>query len=327
MRVPSVRTKFLAVASLTAASLIAPAASANDATAQLGIGGLELVYNSAIAVVSEDLYISPDEVRVAYRFRNTSKAPVTVTVAFPLPVLDSTYYEDLWLDLANPGAENYVNFRVWVDGAEIVPSVYSRVSALGVDRTEAVRAAGLPLNPAAFEMGDALAALSTQAIDDLRRLGLLVVEDWGIQPAWQFETSFYWEMTFPVGEEVIVEHTYKPVVGYGFFGGFQFDDPAYLANYCMDESFIAAARRLLGADANFPELDERRIEYLLTPAANWASPIGTFHLTVDKGDENALVSFCGTGVTKTSPTTFELTETDFYPTEELHILIVDAINN
>jgi hypothetical protein len=71
----------------------------------------------------------------------------------------------------------------------------------------------------------------------------------------------------------------------------------------------------------------RCIQYLLTPAGNWASPIGTFHLTVDKGDENALVRFCGTGVTKTSPTTFELTIADFYPTEELNVLIVDAILN
>ena len=308
-------------------ALVAPGATANDATAHLGIGGLELVYNSAIAVVSEDLYVSPDEVRVAYRFRNITKAPVTSTVAFPLPALDATYYEDLWLDLADPDGENYVNFRVWVDGAEVFPSVYSRVSALGVDRTDAVRAAGLPLNPAAYTMGDALAALAPQTIEELHRLGLLVVEEWGIQPAWQFETAFYWEMTFPVGEDVIVEHNYKPVVGYGFFGDFQFDDPTYRADYCMVESFIAAARRLMGADADFAMLDERRIQYLLTPAANWASPIGTFHLTVDKGDENALVSFCGTGVTKTSPTTFELTATDFYPTEELNILIVDAINN
>ncbi len=310
-----------------ALALLAPAASANDATAHLGIGGLELVYNSAVAVVSEDLYVSPGEIRVAYRFRNTTKAPVTSTVAFPLPVLDATYYEDLWLDLANPDGENYVNFRVWVDGVEVVPSVYSRVSALGVDRTDAVRAAGLPLNPAAYTMGDALAALSPGAIADLHRLGLLVVEEWGIQPAWQFETSFYWEMTFPVGADVIVEHSYRPVVGYGFFGDFQFDDPAYQADYCMDESFIAAARRLMAGDPDFPMLDERRIQYLLTPAANWASPIGTFHLTVDKGDENALVSFCGTGVTKTAPTTFELTIADFYPTEELNILIVDAIQN
>ena len=248
-------------------------------------------------------------------------------MAFPLPILDATYAEDLWLDLANPNNENYVGFQVSVNGKAVTPSIYSRVSALGVDRTDTVRAAGLPLNPASFEMGEALRNLAPETIDQLHRLGLLVVEDWGIQPAWQFETSFYWEMTFPAGEEVLVEHSYQPVVGFGFFGDFQLDDPTYLERYCMDESFTAAAARLMAIDPDFPMLDERRIQYLLSPAANWATPIGTFHLTIDKGDENALVGFCGTDVTKTSPTIFELTETDFYPTEELFILIIDEILN
>lgn len=312
---------------LTAALGIGAApAAANDATAELGVGGLQMIYNSAIAVVSEDLYISPDEVRVAYRFRNQTKQPVTATVAFPLPALDGTNYDDLWLDLADPNAENYVGFTVSVNGAPITPQVYSRVSALGVDRTDAIRAAGLPLNPAAF-MGAILNALPPETIEELHRLGLLVVENWGVQPVWRLETSFYWEMTFPPGEEVVVEHSYRPVVGYGFFGTYQLDDPGYLERYCMDDSFIAGARRMLGNEEEFPIIDERRIEYLLTPAANWATPIGTFHLTVDKGDPNAIVSFCGTGVTRTSPTTFELTETDYYPTRELDILIVDPIDN
>jgi hypothetical protein len=323
MRAPSLSRIPTALAAL---ALLAPPAAANDATAELGIGGLQMVYNSAVAVLSEDLYVSPDEIRVAYRFHNITDAPVTVTVAFPLPAIDAANYEDTWIDLPNPDDPNFVDFRVSVNGKRVVPSIYQRVSALGVDRTEAVLAAGLPLNPADYEMGDALAAIDPATIDGLRRLGLLVVEDWGTLPAWRLETSFYWEMTFPAGEDVIVEHSYRPVVGYGFFGEYQFDDEYYLGHYCMDDAFTAAARRLM-TDPDFPVLDERRIQYLLTPAANWATPIGTFHLTVDKGDENALVSFCGTGVTKTSPTTFEMTATDFYPTEELYVLIVDEILN
>ena len=34
---------------------LTPAATANDATAELGVGGLQMIYNSAVAVVSEDL--------------------------------------------------------------------------------------------------------------------------------------------------------------------------------------------------------------------------------------------------------------------------------
>jgi hypothetical protein len=317
-------TRAMALGAAVALMLSAASARANDATAELGVGGLQMVYNSAIEVISEDLYVSPDEVRVLYHFRNITKEPVTATVAFPLPALDGTFYEDLWLDLADPNAENYVDFTVTVNGEPLTPSVYSRATALGVDRTDVLRAAGLPLNPAAY-MADELNNLSPATLTELHRLGLLVVEPWGIQPSWRLETSFYWEMTFPPGEDVVVEHSYRPVVGYGFFGDYQLDDATYLDRYCMDDDFIAGARRMMGADPDFAELDERRIEYLLTPAANWASPIGTFHLTVDKGDTNAIVSFCGTGVTKTSPTTFELTETDFYPTRELDILIVDPI--
>ncbi|MHA1559842.1 MAG: DUF4424 family protein [Alphaproteobacteria bacterium] len=316
----------LAIAVAMIAAPIAPSAIANDATAEIGVGGLQMVYNSAIAVVSEDLYISPDEVQIAYRVRNISDQPVTVLVAFPLPPLGGTY-DEIWYELPNPVGENYVNFTIAVNGKTVVPSVFSRATAFGIDRTEDLIAAGVPLNPASYELGEILRELPDATIEGLRRLGLLVVEEWGVLPTWQLETSFYWETTFPVGEDVIVEHRYEPVVGYGFFGGFLFDDPDYLDRYCMDDSFIGAASRLMAADLEFPQLDERRIRYLLTPAANWATPIETFHLTIDKGDPNALVSFCGTGVTRTSPTTFELTATDFFPTRELDILIVDAILN
>lgn len=306
--------------------LATPSAVANDATAEIGVGGLQMVYNSAIEVVSEDLYVSPDEIRVSYRFRNITSAPVTVLVAFPLPPLGGTY-EEVWYELPNPEDPNYVGFTVAVNGKPIAPEIFSRATAFGIDRTEDLAAFGLPLNPSSFALYDALRELPDAARDELRRLGLLVVEQWGVLPTWQLETSFYWEMTFPPGEEVTVDHRYEPVVGYGFFGDFQLDDPDYLERYCMDESFTAAAARMMGADPDFPMLDEQRIQYLLTPAQNWASPIGTFRLTVDKGDENAIVSFCGTGVTRTSPTTFEMTATDYYPTRELDILIVDPIMN
>jgi hypothetical protein len=71
-----------------------------------------------------------------------------------------------------------------------------------------------------------------------------------------------------------------------------------------------------------PYWDEQRISYILTTANNWAAPIKQFHLTVDKGDPDALVSFCGTNVRKTGATTFEMTATDFVPERELEVLIV-----
>ena len=45
-------------------------AFANDSTASLDAGGLKLTFNPDIGMESEDLYLSRDEVRVVYRFRN-----------------------------------------------------------------------------------------------------------------------------------------------------------------------------------------------------------------------------------------------------------------
>ena len=71
-----------------AALLLAAPAAANDSTAENGAGGLVLTRSESIDMVSEDLFVSADQVRVRYVFRNRSPADVRVTVAFPLPDRD-----------------------------------------------------------------------------------------------------------------------------------------------------------------------------------------------------------------------------------------------
>jgi hypothetical protein len=43
---------------------------------------------------------------------------------------------------------------------------------------------------------------------------------------------------------------------------------------------------------------------------------------VDTENPKNLVSFCGEGVRKTGPTTFEMTAEDFFPQRNLDVLIV-----
>ena len=57
---------------------------------------------------------------------------------------------------------------------------------------------------------------------------------------------------------------------------------------------------------------EEYLSYVITSGANWAGPIGTFRLVIDKGD-TTLVSFCGDGVRKIGPTTFEMIAKDYMP--------------
>lgn len=314
----NVRIAFLA----TTIALAAPAA-ANDSTAQLGAGGLQLVRNEEVELLAEDLYVSATEVRVAYWFRNKTGAPVTYLVAFPLPVIDSIVPESMNIVLPDGAAENFVDFKVSVDGKPVTPMVEARVTAFGIDRTEIVRGYGLPLNPMADGLYQTLEKAPRAEQAELNRLGLVIADPYAVQAAWKLETTYYWEQTFPPGREVIVEHSYRPVTGFGFFGDWVFSEPTYREKYCIDAAFEAAARKKLAAikDESNPYMSEQRVSYILTTANNWASPIRDFRLVVDKGSPDALVSFCGTGVKRISPTQFEMRAKDFVPERELEILI------
>jgi Domain of unknown function (DUF4424) len=308
---------------LAAFAVLATPAAANDSTAQLGAGGLELVRNETVELLAEDLYVSATEVRVAYRFRNRTDAPVTYLVAFPLPVIDAVVPEALNVVLPNSGSENFIDFTVKVDGKPVTPKVEARVTAMGVERTDVLRHFGLPLNPIADGLYLTLEKTPPDEQNELNRLGLVYVDPYNVEAAWRLETTYYWEQTFPPGREVIVEHRYRPVTGFGFFGDWVFDEPTYREKYCIDDAFETAARKKLATvkDKDNPYLNERRVSYILTTANNWASPIRDFRMVVDKGSPDALVSFCGAGLKKISPTEFEMRATDFIPERELEILI------
>jgi hypothetical protein len=306
-----------------AALALAFPALANDSTAELGAGGINLVRNEAVDLLSEDLFVSMDQVKVTYHFRNHTDAPVTYLVAFPLPPLDAKTPEEMNIVLPDAANDDFVDFHVTVDGKDVAAKLDQRVSALGVDRTDELKRRGLPLNPIADGLYDRLQTLSPEDRDALNRIGMILVDPDNVQAAWRLDQTYYWEQTFPPGAEIVVEHDYKPVVGFSFFGEYELKDASYRDKYCMDESFIRTAKSELAAIANAsnPYLDEKRISYILTTANNWASPIHSFHLVVDKGSPEAIVSFCGTGVTKIGPTTFEVNATDYVPEKELEILI------
>lgn len=310
---------------LTAAIALAGGdAVANDSTAELGAGGLQLIQNDRIELLSEDLFLSEAQVRVTYHFRNIGDAPVTALVAFPLPPIDAITPQEMNIILPDPAKPNFVDFTVTVDGKPLTPTLYERASIFGIDRTEVLRAHGLPLNPLTEGLYQRLEGLSREDIVDLSRQGLVIDDPYGAMADWKYEATFFWQQTFPTGREVVVEHSYKPVAGFAFFYDGLLDDPVYRATYCIDEDFANGARRRLASikDSENPYLSERRISYILTTATNWAGPIRRFHVAVDKGEPEALVSFCADGVRKTGPTTFEWNATDFIPQKELQILIL-----
>ena len=324
---------------LAAILLVATPALANDTTAVIGTGGLEFVTNPDIVMESEELFISKDEIRVVYQFRNTGETDQNILVAFPMPDIVPNWYSDVAYPMGLE--DDHFQFETTLNGKPVEATLHEYAYAFGVDRSKLIKQLGLPLLPITKQASEATDALDEATRADLLHLGMLTPDEYDAgegwekhyYPAWTYKATYTWEGDFPAGELVTVEHKYKPsvggTVGVTFLGeAYEGYDPAteYRTKYCTDDGFVAAVRKTL----TNPEEDysapftESWISYILTTGGNWSGgAIGKFRLVVDKGSADNLVSFCGDDVKKIGPTTFEMVKTDFWPERELDILILN----
>jgi hypothetical protein len=330
----AMRYKLLAVLTAFVSLTLAPAAFANDSTAELTTGGLVLSKSADIEMRSEDLAVSEQEISVGYRFFNHAASDQTVTVAFPMP--DITLDGPDWnIAFPAPDSTNFLDFHIIADGREIHPQYEEKALLHGVDISARLKAYGVPMAPQSEATNKALDALPRATQDELVKIGFGVPYDddagkgWvhHVIPSWTFKSTFYWSQTFPAGREIVVEHRYRPSLGetVGTMLGSSDIDAAqlhdYEVRYCIDADFLAGVKAAL-AKPGAAGFYEKRIAYVLKTAANWAGPIGDFRLTVDKGAPDALVSFCADGVRKIGPTLFEVRRENFTPTQDLHVLIL-----
>jgi Domain of unknown function (DUF4424) len=316
-------------------ALLAPApALANDSEAEVGIGGIVLKAGSAIIMASEDLFISEQVVRVKYRFENPTARDIRATVAFPLPGQPRAV---IWEWQQEPGKRDWSGFEysTRVDGQLMRFRAIELAVIAGRDVTAAVKASGLPMDWYVTDgFGNEVAALPPARRAALTKQGLLVRDpqfEGKLVPAWDVATWFVREQVFPAGKAITVEHEYKPQVGGSvggaLYAGVRRDNPEYLADYrrrfCLDDAFLGGIDRRLAVPKTGPvtHYGETWVSYVLSPGANWNGPIRDFRLVVDKGAPENLVSFCMDGVTKISPTRFEVRKRDFVPTRDLSILI------
>lgn len=326
-----------------AAMLAAGPALANDSTAELDNNGLRLLQEPDIAMTSEDLSISATAVHVEYEFVNRGAAAKTVTIAFPMP--DVTGGIDENVGLPDPDAANPFRFRVAADGVEIRPKLDARAFVGAAEVTEKLASVHVPLMPFAKGAGETLDRLPQATKDAFVKAGIAAIDEYStradgvmekhLAPTWTWRAAYVWTQSFPAGAPVRVVQDYAPSVG-GTAGtsvgspGWRAQDYMrdYPAKYCIDAAFEAAVKRATAAaHAEFAPFRETRINYVLKTGANWAGPIGAFRLTVDKGEPQNLVSFCANGVAKIGPTLFETRKSDFRPTTDLHILILQPAKN
>jgi hypothetical protein len=282
---------------------------------------------------SEDLFLSVDEVRVAYRFRNVTARPVTTVVAFPMPTRSLS--DEFGGDVAYPS-----DFRTSVDGRPVKPMRERKAVVGGKDYRATLEAMGVPVAPKSImDAIKVMDRLPPARKAELVKLGLAGEEEWDndgkgmkkhLIPLWSVADKYWWTQSFPAGRDVRIDHRYVPGAGGSVESGIAFpefrdtpDTRAMIAEYCIDKDFIASVDRRRATGSNGPMMPERNIDYILTTGGNWAKPIGTFRLVVDKGAAKNLASFCGDGIKKISPTRFEMVKKDWRPTNDLHVLIIE----
>jgi hypothetical protein len=326
-----------AAAAILALLALAPLAAllANDSTAEHGAGGLVLKQSRDIDMLSEDLYVSAERIRVRYVFRNRAPRDVSVTVAFPMP--DRNLGEDRYADVSYPG-----DFATRVAGRPVSMAVERRAMLGGSDHTALLERLLVPIAPdeeGTKRIVDALAALPRTERERLRSLGLIEIDEYdagaGWQrdavPAWTVRETWYWQQAFPAGRDLLIEHEYAPGTGGSVDVALARSDyrnsaegRREQADYCTDRAFLAGLDRASSEVARRGGgLSERRVRYILTTGGNWRSPIGQFRLVVDKGRPENLVSFCGSGLRRISPTQFEMRRSNWRPDRDLAVLIVE----
>lgn len=335
------------------AAVLAMPALANDGFGGLTTGGLEFL-SSPARMVSEDLYLSLDKIKVSYVFRHDGDEDLEGEVIFPLPPigLSGIQESDFAIPREKLDGENIVGFTATVDGKKVAVTTDRVATVLpddaedgvtkpsdpaagyqtpGTDITAVLKKYDIPLSLDYDKVFAALKAAPQAGRDELAKIGAVEVIEGDAYPMWAIIERYHWTQTFPHGKDVKISHEYDAAVPGGIF---QWRDPVgeegeYAASlakeYCIDEGTQKAIKKALRQDEGDKSYwigSAYYLDYVLKTANTWNGPIGKFKLTIDKGDPGNVISLCVDGIKKTGPTTFVVEKTDFTPKDDLHILVV-----
>ena len=315
-------------ASLCLLLLCAIPISADDGNASISAGGVVVMgRETRIMMAKEVLEISIDRVVVDYDFRNDSDEDVTTTVAFPVP--------DYQYDPNAPPIrwEGFDDFRLWVYGEPISFQIEARAFVKGREATKLLKQSGVDIasfGRASDEYGPAPDVMRLQAVKRKALQNAGAIDEDGI-PQWVVRKKYYWQQKFPAHDTVHIRHTYTPVEGaensikYGMrTGSTDASSANELKSFCID----GGLQRTLQAFADSKDMDApyAYVDFILTTANSWKTPIEDFTLRVHRqpkssDHETNFVSFCWDGpVKKIDADTFEVTAKSFVPRKELRVV-------
>jgi len=339
--------KATAIAAVLASPAFAPA-FANDGFGGLTASGLEF-RDSPVQMLSEDLYLSLDKIKVSYVFLHGGDEDLEGEMIFPLPPVNlaSLNESDFALTDEDLAKENIVGFTATVDGKPVKVKV-DRVAVIepdydenrpasasydtpGKDITAELAKYAIPLSYDYTKVVAQLNKLPKAAKDELTAAGIAGFDDESGYPMWSLIERYHWTQVFPHGKELKVSHEYKAAPPGGIFiwrdpKGEEGESAAKIAkDYCVDAGTQAALKKALRTDESNTGYwigTAYYLDYVLKTARTWNGPIKDFKLTIDKGKADSVISLCIDGIKKTGPTTFVVEKKDFTPSEDISILIV-----
>jgi Domain of unknown function (DUF4424) len=336
----STSAKALLFGASLALALPCGGALADDSVANLDAGGLVIEKNDQIELRVEEAYLSPRQIRVAYRFHNKGDKDLPLAVSFPLP--DITGEQELVLALPNPGAANFLDFQTKVNGRPTEATLeqhafFTPDGGQETEITDLLKGLNVPLMPLGDATAAALKQLGPEERAKLTGAGYASTEGDTITPLWTLRSKFTRQQVFPAGKDMLLQQSFTPSVGMA--SGIYFDKAnlageslaQYQKKYCTDDGFLRAAdllaKRISAAKAKGGDLPDdlkaRQIYFGYAFSKESLGPVGVFDVTIDKTFPDNLVSFCADGAKKVNSTRYELKKINYTPDRNIDVLILD----
>ncbi len=347
--------------------LLAPRLAGNDSAASVAAGGIQLKREARIAMKSEKLFISRDKVRVQYEFLNETPQDITTEVAFPIPDykfdLDTPTpaFDDfrLWVD--DSEVKYQVEARALLNGKDLTALLTRyRVDVSSFGHYDFEKQAPKDL-----------AQLPDAAVKELVQAGLFSADEehyplWTTHKTYYWTQTFHAGTVLHVRHEytpvaggqflnaddfddaarkIKIEEARKKLSASKDpeSDKYEVEHATYvdklLSFACIDPPLARTIAARVNARKSDPKAVQQFnvyvagmwVDYILTTANSWKTPIGDFELTVEKplpsapGGKPLLVSFCWDGpVEKLDATHFVARAHDFVPKDELHVFFFDA---
>lgn len=295
--------------------LLAAPLRADDSTAALGAGGIELLRSDHIVMEEQDLFLSSRKVRTRFLFRNESAADITTLVAFVMPDIMP---EDLFRRDDLPLLRQ-LDFSVTVNGRRRTPETDIRAVLAGRDVTDRLRELGVRL-----DAGLSFFSLIPATLGAERRAALLA-EDLlhplhRDLPGWDTRLRLYWEQTFPAGAQVEIHHEYVPFLGTENLGPDSLDVQTFTDAVCLDGERRQRARALLEKPGSLA----RNLGYVLSTGSNWKGPIRALAVTIEKRHESDVVATCLPGLKPQGRMAYGVLLKNAKPAQDIHVLFVEG---